>query len=458
MNDAATNIVEEIGSRWKLYPVYKDSGVEWLGEVPEHWDVKRILYICSLNPTKSELGNIPKDTEVSFLPMESIGEDKDLTLDKTKSIEDVYQGYTYFRNGDVIVAKITPCFENGKGALCQNLVSGIGFGTTELHVLRPNQQTTSKFIFYLTKSQTFRVLGAAMMQGTAGQKRIPEDFIRNFMTGLPPLSEQHAIASFLDRETTQIDTLITKKERLIELLTEKRSALISHAVTKGLDSAVPMKDSGVEWIGETPAHWKITHLKYAASHIVDCPHATPMYSADGDYHVIRTADVSPGLLNLSNTLRVNTHEYLKRIERLKPEFRDIVYSREGERYGIAAMVSENTQVCLGQRMMHFRTSDSFDPNFLMWQLNGDSTYRQAQQDITGATSPHVNVDTIRNFWLSEPPLEEQTAIVAYIDTETTKFDALITKIRTHIDNLKEYRTALISAAVTGKIDVREEVA
>jgi len=432
--------------------------VEWLGKIPAHWDVKRLLYSCSLNPTKSELNGLSKDTEVSFLPMESIDENGDLILDKTRVIEEVYQGYTYFRDGDVIVAKITPCFENGKGAMCRNLLGSIGFGTTELHVLRPNKQTTSKFIFYLTKSQTFRVLGEAMMQGTAGQKRVPEDFIRNFTTALPPTPEQYAIADFLDHEAAKIDALVAKKERLIKLLQEKRTALITHAVARGLDPDVPMKDSGVEWLGEIPAHWNIIHLKYAASYIIDCPHSTPIYSSDGDYHVIRTADVSPGCLNLSNTLRVNISEYLKRIDRLKPEAGDIVYSREGERYGMAAIVPEESMVCLGQRMMHFRTNSAFNPSFLMWQLNSDSTYRQAQQDTTGATSPHVNVDTIRNFWLTEPPLTEQIVIATYINCETSKIDSLITKIRQHIEKLREYRTALISAAVTGKIDVREEMA
>ena len=151
-------------------------------------------------------------------------------------------------------------------------------------------------------------------------------------------------------------------------------------------------------------------------------------------------------------------EYLKRIERLKPEARDIVYSREGERYGMAAIIPQEALVCLGQRMMHFRASPAFDTSFLMWQLNGNSAFRQAQQDTTGATSPHVNVDTIRNYWLTEPPLIEQAAIATYIDCETSKIDTLIAKIREGIDRLKEYRTALISAAVTGKIDVREEVA
>ena len=190
---------------------------------------------------------------MSFLPMECIGTDGTTDLSRVKRYHEVRQGFTYFRDGDVIVAKITPCFENGKGALCSNLVNGTGFGTTELHVLRPLPDINPRFIFYATISEPFRVLGTTTMYGAAGQQRVSEQFIRDFPLGLPAPDEQCRIAAFIDRTTARIGTLITKKERLIELLLEKRAALISHAVTKGLDPKVPMKDSGVEWLGKIPS-------------------------------------------------------------------------------------------------------------------------------------------------------------------------------------------------------------
>ena len=246
---------------WKRYPAYKDSGVEWFGEVPAGWEVKRLKYLCQINPSKSEVASLPKSTKVSFLPMELIGEDCSLTLTENRPISDVWEGYTYFRNGDVIVAKITPCFENGKGALCDNLVNGIAFGTTELHVLRAGEKIDPRFLFLATKSYQFRRLGADLMTGTAGQKRVPDAFIRDYIVALPPLPEQRAIAAFLDRETARLDTLIAKKQRFIELLEEKRQALISHAVTKGLDPNVEMKDSGMEWLGEVPEGWEVVTLQ-----------------------------------------------------------------------------------------------------------------------------------------------------------------------------------------------------
>ncbi|MBV6522214.1 MAG: hypothetical protein MNPFHGCM_02360 [Gemmatimonadaceae bacterium] len=243
--------------QFKPYPEYKDSGVAWLGEIPAHWEVKRLKFSAELNPSPLEARRLSQDAEVSFVPMEAVGEYGGLDLSRTKPLADVTSGYTYFADGDVVVAKITPCFENGKGALAAGLTNGSAFGTTELHVLRAHDAIDRRYLFYATVADAFRRLGEAEMYGAGGQKRVPEAFVENVKHPVPPAPEQRAIAAFLDRETARIDGLVSKKERLIELLQEKRTALITRAVTKGLDPTVPMKDSGVEWLGEIPAHWEI---------------------------------------------------------------------------------------------------------------------------------------------------------------------------------------------------------
>ncbi len=244
------------------YPVYKDSGVEWLGAVPGHWEVVRLRFTAAINPSKTELATWNRETLVSFLPMDAVGDDGTLRLDTEKPLSDVENGYTYFRNGDVTFAKITPCYENGKGALMQGLCNGVGFGTTELTVVRPHDsRLDGRYLHFVFISNQFRRLGEAQMYGAGGQKRVPDSFVRDFRTAFPPLPEQQAIAAFLDRETARIDALVAEQERLIELLREKRQAVISHAVTKGLDPSVPMKDSGVEWLGAVPGHWNVLALK-----------------------------------------------------------------------------------------------------------------------------------------------------------------------------------------------------
>ncbi len=437
------------------YGEYKDSGLAWLGHVPAHWPIKRLRFVVELNPSKSELGGIDRTTEASFLPMEAIGDDGSISLERTRPIAEVETGYTYFRDGDVTVAKITPCFENGKGALMQGLEAGIGFGTTELIVARPKRsEVVGPLLNWIFRSPNFRAQGEASMYGAGGQKRVPDEFVRNFAWAFPSLEEQVAIATFLDRETTKIDLAVAEQERLIALLAEKRQATISHAVTKGLDPKAPMKDSGVTWLGEVPAHWKVTRLKYAADAVVDCPHETPTYDADGPYRVIRTADVSEGRLHLEAMYSVSQEEYLQRIRRMPLKAGDIVYGREGERWGFAAQVPENDAYCLGQRMMQFRAAKGMHARFLMWQLTAQSTYRQGEMDTVGATSPHVNVGTIRNYALSEPPVAEQKEISGFLDDETSKLDGLDGEAQRTISLLRERRSALIAAAVTGQIDVR----
>ena len=250
--------------RFRVYPEYKNSGVEWLGEIPATWEAKRLRFVVRTGITKREVADLDPETEVSFVPMEAVREYGGIDLDSTKPLADVVDGYTYFCTGDVIVAKITPCFENGKGALATGLCNHVGFGTTELYVLRASFRVEPRFLLYLTLGHHFRRIGTASMYGAGGQKRISEDFIRDFRHPVPGLLEQRAIADFLDRETSKIDALVAKKERLIELLQEKRTALITRAVTRGLDPNVPIKDSGIEWLGETPAHWDEKRVKWVA--------------------------------------------------------------------------------------------------------------------------------------------------------------------------------------------------
>jgi type I restriction enzyme, S subunit len=383
-----------------------------------------------------------------------LGERGGLSLTQEKLLDEIGAGYTQFANGDVVIAKITPCFENGKGALAANLTNGVAFGTTELHVVRPNPDVDPRFLFFLSVSEHFRRGGQSVMYGAGGQKRIPDSFIKDFRVGLPPREEQAAIADYLDEQTARIDTLVEKKRRFLALLEEKRRALITHAVINGLHSSIATIDSGIEWLGTIPAHWKLKKIKYTVSRVVDCLHTTPVYDGELLYPAVRTADVERGRLLLRQVRFVSKEVYLERIQRLRPVEDDILYSREGERFGLAALVPKGLNLCLGQRMMMFRALSDIVPAYLMWALNSEAIFQQVVLYTGGATSPHVNIGDIINFHVPCPPLEEQREIAGYIETECSKLDKLVNSLQRGIDQLMEYRSALITGAVVGKIDVR----
>ncbi|MDO9470011.1 MAG: restriction endonuclease subunit S [Nitrosomonas sp.] len=430
------------------YESYKESGVEWLGDVPEHWEVKRLRFIAQLNPSKSETTELDRETEVSFLPMEAIGDDGSLNLERTRPIGEVETGYTYFREGDVTIAKITPCFENGKGAVMRGLFGGIGFGTTELIVARAKPfEATSNYLHWLFISTWFRKHGEASMYGAGGQKRVPDDFVRDFTIALPAILEQQAIAAFLDRETAKIDALIAEQQRLIELLKEKRQAVISYAVTKGLNPNAPMKDSGIEWLGEVPKHWEV--LKGGAiGRIFGSEQVSEKYVKDeGELPFIKVGSLS---LNDFEIEMWNWFVDPGIASQYKAKSNFIVFPKRG-----AAIFTNKVNIV--------EIPSVIDPNLMGWEM-GEKVFvkffayvlksRRLDELADVSTIPQINNKHINPEKFPVPPLHEQQTITSFLDNETAKIDALTAEAKTAITLLQERRTALISATVTGKIDVR----
>ena len=216
----------------------------WMLIGPDHWNRKRLKFLCGLNPARStNLRNGIPDT-VSFLPMELAREGSPHFEAFDKPFDEVSNGFTAFADGDVLVAKITPCFENGKGGICSNLTGGIGFGSTEFHVLRPSPQISAKYLYYVTHSKPFREIGAGQMKGSAGQQRVPTDYLSEFVLPYPSREEQDAIVDFLDRRLVDIDRFITNKRRLIELIDEQRQGVVEKAIL-GIDVPGQRKRSGL---------------------------------------------------------------------------------------------------------------------------------------------------------------------------------------------------------------------
>ena len=207
----------------------KDSGVEWIGQVPKHWEVKKLKYLAKFSPSKSEI-TCNHEESCSFIPMEKLKLNT-LVLDEIKQIKNVYSAYTYFRDEDLLIAKVTPCFENKNFAIAKNLVNSIGFGSSEIYVLRTYNNLFNRFLFYRLQEQNFMDIAISKMSGTGGLKRVPSEFINNFQLALPPLCEQQKIADYLDKQTAKIDQAIALKTAHIEKLKEYKSVLINDVVT-----------------------------------------------------------------------------------------------------------------------------------------------------------------------------------------------------------------------------------
>jgi type I restriction enzyme, S subunit len=429
------------------YPAYRPTDLPWLAQIPAHWDVKRLKYVAMINPSKTEISHLPKSLEVSFLPMELVGEGT-LTTDETKTLESVGQGFTCFRDGDVVVAKITPSFENGKGAIATGLVNGIGFGTTELHVIRPSSQFDKKFLYYLTISYDFREIGAGMMQGTAGQKRVPDSFLIAYPVAVPPLPEQRTIAAFLDRQTAKIDALIAKKGRLLDLLAEQRAALIDHSVTKGLNSKVKMKDSGLQWLGNIPEHWDTIRSKrlFGLRH-------TKALDTDKQLTVSQEFGVITQEEFMAKGNRVV--QVIKGADILKHvEPNDFIISMRSFQGGIEwAKVGGSTSSAYVVLIPSGQVHCPYFSYLLKCQQ-----YIQALQSTSNLIRDGQAL-RYTNFCLIDlpiMPIEEQKAIAEYLDKETARINSLVEKVNQAIARLREYRAALISAAVTGKIQIKDE--
>lgn len=445
------------------YPRYKPSGVEWLGNVPEHWDVKRGRFAMRVNQPAPRLLALKPEDEVSFVPMDAVGVGGGLHLEQTRILAEVSSGYTEFQDGDVVVAKITPCFENGKAALASGLLNGAAYGTTELHVLRAGPTLDRSFLFYAAISDTFRKLGESEMYGAGGQKRVPPEFNKDFRTPLPPLAEQRAIAAFLDRETGRVDRLVAKKRKLIERLKEKRTALISRTVTRGLPAEAaakaglpenpPLQPSGIEWIGNIPKHWDVVAYKRVCTRVdVGIAEAATHAYCDDGVPIIRSTNVRPNKLDTLDVLRIEPWFAAKnRTKTLRAG--DLVTVRTGYP-GTTAAVPPEFDGCQCFTLVLSTPKRTAHGPFFSWVLNSNPGASYFEMEGWGTAQINISVPIVRFMPVPRPPLPEQAAIAAYLDEETAKLDGLVRKVEEAVERLQEYRTALITDAVTGKIDVR----
>jgi len=314
-----------------------------------------------------------------------------------------------------------------------------------------------RFLCYMHAAAYSARLNLRSIKQNTGIQNLDSEAYLNEQCSLPPLDEQRTIADFLDRKTSKIDALVAKKERLIELLQEKRTALITHGVTKGLDPNAPMKPSDSPFLPELPQHWVATRVRYLCRDVADGPHFSPKYVDDGVLF-ISARNVKVDGWSFDDAKHVTEADYREFSRRIVPERGDVLYTKGGTT-GIARAVDFDRRFQVWVHIAVLKlVPNRVDPFFLAYALNGKACYEQSQLYTRGATNNDLGLTRLINISIAVPPLEEQRYLVQQLDHRTRHIDQLITRVRDGRIRLREYRTALISAAVTGKIDVREEVA
>jgi type I restriction enzyme, S subunit len=436
------------------YPKYKDSGVEWLGEVPEHWEVRRLRQI---GPLLKGCGGSKEDVVETGIPCVRYGDlytTHAYTIRQARTCVTEERAVDYFpiRRGDVLFAASgEDLAEIGRSAVV--LFDERACCGGDLVVLRPGVGVAPEFMGYACDCWVAKAQKASMGRGTT-VKHIYPDELKRLLLALPTPTEQTAIAAFLDRETAKIDALIAEQQRLIELLQEKRQAVISHAVTKGLNPDVPMKDSGIEWLGEVPEHWAVCRVKAVSSFTTSGPRGWSERVGEEGALFVQSGDLNDYMeVDFANCKRVQVGDDAE-ASRTQLRNGDVVVCVTGAKTGNVAVcetVPEDSYV--NQHVCLVRPNERVRPPFLATLLKngyGQTYFSLAQYGLKQGLS----LEDVREALVLLPPLDEQVTIVEMAADRGGRYLSLQAEARTAIALLQERRSALISAAVTGQIDVR----
>ncbi len=423
------------------YPSYKDSGVEWLGEVPGHWDVTRLRHVTNIRKGKLPRETYPTQSASSDLPYLSME----------------------FLRGDTETPHYVP---ESPSLLCaeDDDVLLLWDGSNAGEFLRAKRGVVSSTVAYLSGINIDRdflfyackAIQRGLQDQTIGMgiPHVSGDELRTRAIACPQIAEQTQIAAFLDRETAKIDALVAEQRRLMELLKEKRQAVISHAVTQGLNPHAPMKPSGIEWLGDVPAHWNYSALKYLATIKTGYAFSSDDFVGEG-IPVLRIGDITTdGNIDFTDA-RCLPEDYGTEHAEVAVVRGDIVMAMTGATIGKTGWYDSERPALLNQRVCIFRSITPNEQRYIWHVLSAWFYAEHIALAAVGGAQPNISDSQLLQCVVPLPPRPEQVAIAAFLDTETAKFDTLTTEAQRAIDLLQERRTALISAAVTGQIDVRQ---
>lgn len=438
----------------RQYEAYRDAGVDWLGAIPTYWGVTRLRHAVMRAEDKVEPSLADESTPYVGLEHVEPWTGRLLPLDDDL----VPEGQSNrFHSGDVLFGKLRPYLAKAFSAEFDGLCSG------EFLVMRPVRHDR-RYLRYLVLTDAFVSIVDSSTYG-AKMPRANWEFVGAQALPLPPMEEQRAIATFLDRETTRIDALIEKKRLLIERLDEQRTALISRTVTgglppeaaraAGLDPSPRFKPSGVEWLGDVPEHWKVKRLKEISPRITVGVVVNPSsYVSDEGVPFLLGRDVGEFKIDADSANRVPSEVSAGVLKKTRLSAGDVVVVRVGAP-GVAAVVPPELEGANCASMMIVGRGAQAEPKWIAYGFNSRLVRSQIEQVQYGAAQKQFNIGHAVDFTFLLPPLPEQHALVKYLDEQTERIESLWSSVEDAIERLQEYRAALITAAVTGKIDVRQ---
>ncbi len=442
----------------KPYSRYKNSGVELIGEIPEGWAVKRFKFaLSSLESGNRETGGGNQLSDGVFsVGGEHIGWFGELfDRDRKYISEEYYNAMTKgkIRVGDVLLVKDGATI--GKCTFVREIPDGKSAVNEHVFIIRSNKEYFSRYIFYYIWCYIGQEQIRLQIRGSA-QPGL-NSFFQNYIL-IPYLSidEQKVIAEYLDRKTTQIDDLIAKKERMIELLKEERVAIINQAVTKGIDPKVEMKNSGIGWLGNVPKHWKICAIKWITEiPITDGPHETPELFEEGIPFISAEA-IKNDQIDFSKKWGFISIEENKRFSmKYKPRRGDIYMVKSGATTGNIAVVETDEEFNIWSPLAVIRpTKKVISSRYVFYFMKSRSFFSSVEIAWSFGTQQNIGMGVIGNLFIAIPNVVEQDKIVEYLSRKVKQINEQIIRAEQSIELLKEYRTALISEVVTGKIDVR----
>lgn len=432
----------------KQYENYKDSGVEWIGKIPVDWEITQLGYLSQMIVPMRDKPKILKG-EIPWLRIEDF---EGKYVSKSKSNQGVTANIVDKMNLKVFPIGTVLCTCSCSMGTTAIVTKPLITNQTFIGIV-PSKDLYSEYLYYLINSSKQHLESIA---SGAIQSYLSRMNFEKLRIPFPPLSEQQQISNYLDQKTTAIDQLIQKKEQLIQLLEEKRTAMINQAVTKGLDPTVPMKDSGIEWLGEVPVHWSLKRLKYLSLNTFSggTPSTKVKEYWNGVIDWVSSADVKIPFIN--KTLRSITELGLeKSSSNLARKDSIIIVTRSGILQHTLPVAVLMKDMAINQDIKCFHLAENLiKSNYLLWFLMGKNYEILIKTRKQGATVESIEMEEFINLEIPVPALIEQEKIVHYLNTKTREIDQTITKKKEQIKLLKEYKTTLISEVVTGKIDVR----